>query len=45
MKTLFLILVAVTMLAAGLLILIGETSDIWASYATINGEPTLEIQP
>lgn len=46
MKTLFLLLLAVTLIAAGLLIFIGETSnELFTTFDTINGEPTLEIRP
>lgn len=46
MKTIFLLLLAVTMIAAGLLIFIGETAEYyWARAETVNGAPTLEIVP
>lgn len=46
MKLLFLLLLLVTLIAAGLLIFIGETAgELWATSDTVNGAPTLEIVP
>lgn len=46
MKLLFFFLLAVTLIAAGLLIFIGETAgEYWATERTVNGAPTLEIVP
>lgn len=46
MKLIFLLLLAVTLIAAGLLIFIGETADYhWASESTVNGAPSVEVVP
>lgn len=46
MKLLFLLLLLVTLIAAGLLIFIGETSqELWATTATIQGAPSVEVVP
>jgi hypothetical protein len=44
MKTLFLLLLAVTLIGAGLLIMIGETAgELWASEATLKAGPSLTV--
>lgn len=46
MRTIFALLLAITLLAAGLLILIGETSEeLWATREVHEAPPTLTVTP